>query len=118
MVTIKVLSKTLVEIHPKGPLTTEDIKLIENKVNPLIETFGSLQLLIFAESFKGWKNFQGFKAHLCFVKNHHQEVTKIAMITDRLWQKCLMRIVKFFLHPSIREFSAHDLEGAKKWLNG
>ena len=70
-------------LRPEAPLEATDFESLAHEIDPYIEANGRLHgVMIDAESFPGWKNFAGMIAHLKFVKDHHQKIQKLAVVTD------------------------------------
>ena len=70
-------------LAPEAPLESTDFEGLAREIDPFIETNGKLHgVMIDAKSFPGWKDFAAMVAHLKFVKNHHQKIQKLAIVTD------------------------------------
>ncbi len=70
-------------IEPQGPICKEDFLEIARQIDPVIESEGALDgLIIKTRSFPGWKGLGDIIEHFRFVKNHHQVIKKIALVTD------------------------------------
>ncbi len=65
------------------PLEKTDFEKAAEEIDPLIEETGKLKgLVIHAENFPGWDSFGALVSHLKFIKNHHREIGRIALVTD------------------------------------
>ena len=73
-------------------------------------------LIIYAEAFPGWNDFAALVSHLKFVKNHHQKVKEVAVVTDSDFLSILPRIANHFVRADIRHFDYSDKESALDWL--
>ena len=106
-------------ITPEAPLESTDFERLAQEIDPYIETNGKLHgLMIDAESFPGWKDFAGLVAHLKFVKNHHQKVQKIAIVSDSSVLSFAPKIASHFVEADIKHFSRSQREDALHWLTG
>jgi SpoIIAA-like len=106
-------------IKPESPLEASDFAKLAQELDPYIEQKGNLHgLMIDAESFPGWKDFGGLVAHLNFVKNHHQKIQKVAVVSDSSILSVVPKIASHFVAAEIRHFSRSQREDALKWLKG
>jgi hypothetical protein len=110
------LESNMVEIKVTGALNHHDFKELAQKIDPLINRFGSLKLFVDATHFTGWDNSQAAEQHFRFVKEHHKKIDKIAVISGHAWQHWLISVIKIFIHPEIKIFSDHQFPEARNWL--
>ncbi len=104
-------------VRPEGPLSGEDFKSLAAAVDPYIEEFGSLKgLIINVESFPGWENLVGMMEHFKFVKGHHQDIEKVALVTDSKLAGFMPKIVEHFVNADIEVFPFGSLGEAKEWV--
>jgi hypothetical protein len=104
-------------ITPGAPLEAADFEKLAQQIDPYIEENGKLQgLLVDAEKFPGWKNVVGLVAHLKFVKNHHQKIKKIAIVSDSSVLAVAPKIASHFVQAQIKNFSQAQKEEALGWL--
>jgi len=105
-------------VTPEGPLEKTDFEAITLEVDPYIEENGKLNgLLIYAQSFPGWNDFSALVSHLTFVKNHHQNIRKVAAVTDSGFLSIMPRIANHFVAANVKHFEFGDKEEALGWLN-
>lgn len=105
-------------VTPQGPLESTDFEMLARVVDPYIEEKGKLNgLMIYTESFPGWNDFAALVSHLEFVKNHHQNIRKVAAVTDRGFLSILPRVANHFVQADLRHFDYRDKESALNWLN-
>jgi hypothetical protein len=105
-------------VEPQGALTDEDFAEISRQVDPLIEREGKLKgLIIKTRDFPGWENLSGLIGHLKFVKNHHQSIKKVALVTDAKVAEVLPSFVSHFVQADIKHFDFDDHEDAVDWVS-
>ena len=76
-------SEGVLILTPESPLEVADFEKLAQEIDPYIEANGKLHgVMIDAKSFPGWKDFSGLVAHLKFVRNHHQKIEKLAVVSD------------------------------------
>ncbi len=104
-------------VTPDGPLTSSDFERLAMDVDPLIEEKNKINgLMIYVESFPGWNDFAALVSHLKFVKNHHQNIGRVAAVTDSGFLSILPRVANHFVSAEVRHFDYQDKEGALNWL--
>jgi len=106
-------------VTPESPLESTDFERLAQEIDPYIEANGKLNgLMIDAVSFPGWKDFGGLVAHLKFVKNHHQKIQKIAVVSDSSFLSFAPKIAAHFVQAEVKHFSRSQREDARHWLSG
>ena len=104
-------------VRPEGKLEAHDFQLLSQTVDPFIEAEGKLTgLIIVAEKFPGWKDFSGMVEHIKFVRSHHREIAKLALVTDTKIADAAELLGKHFIKASIKHFSSTEFELAKNWV--
>jgi len=109
--------RNILIITADGPLEEADFKKFASE----IEADGPAQkqptrLMIRADSFPGWENFEAFVAHLKFVSEHHRQIEKIAVVTDSALLKVMPHFAGLLVHPKIRQFDLSETDAALAWL--
>jgi hypothetical protein len=111
-------STGVLTVRPEGKLEVQDFQSLSKTVDPYIEEKGKLTgLIIVADKFPGWKDFSGMIEHMRFVRSHHTEIVKVALVTDSKMADIAESLGKHFVKASIKHFSAHELESAKSWIS-
>ena len=106
-------------LTPEAPLEATDFESLAQEIDPYIEANGKLHgVMIDAESFPGWKDFAGMFAHLKFVKNHHQKLQKLAVVSDSNLLAFAPAIASHFVQAEVKHFSRSQREDALHWLTG
>jgi hypothetical protein len=109
----------ILTVRPEGPLSGEDFKSLAAAVDPYIQELGSLKALIInVENFPGWENLVGMIEHFRFVKGHHQDIGKVALVTDSKLVAFMPKIVEHFVNADVAVFPFGKLDEAKVWAGG
>jgi hypothetical protein len=104
-------------LKPEGPLESEDFTRLARQINAYIKRKGYLHgVLIEAPSFPGWHDFGALVAHLKFIREHHRQIEKIALVTDGAVAAIVPKIAYHFVQADIRRFSPGQIEAAWNWL--
>jgi hypothetical protein len=110
-------STGVLTVRPEGKLESQDFQRLSQTVDPFIEEKGRLNgVIIVTEKFPGWKNFDGMIEHMKFVRSHHAEIAKVALVTDTKIANVAELLGKHFVKASIKHFSASEIESAKNWI--
>jgi hypothetical protein len=109
----------ILHLRPKGALTKEDFALAAKTVDPHIEKKGALAgIIIEFAAFPGWDSLGAMAAHLRFVREHHKQVKKIAVVTDAKLGAVAEKLASHFVAATIKHFPAGQADAAKKWIVG
>ena len=104
-------------LKPNEPLNKEDFAGLSASVDTYLADHASLHgVLIHAEVFPGWENFAGLTAHIRFVRNHHQKIERVALVTDSPVARVAEALAKHFIAADIKHFPFWDYEKALSWL--
>jgi hypothetical protein len=55
-------------------------------------------------------------AHFRFVRDHHRQIKKVAVVTDSALGKLAENLASHFVAAEIKRFPAGGLEGARQWI--
>lgn len=107
----------ILTIRPDGPLSSSDFKALSKAVDSYVVANGALTgVMIVAESFPGWEDLAGLLSHLRFVRDSHQDVSRVAAVTDSKALSILPRIIDHFVSAKVRHFGFQDQAAALTWL--
>lgn len=102
---------------PEGPFEAADFTALASEVDTYLEQHGALRgVLIRAESFPGWKDFDALLAHLKFLKEHLRKIEKVAVVADGALANIMPNIANIFVHPQMQHFELAREEAAWTWL--
>jgi hypothetical protein len=112
-----ILTDGILILEPDAPLEAADFESLVREIDPYIAKHGKLSgLMIHAKAFPGWANFDAFLAHMQFIKSHHQEIVRLAMVTDSKLLGELPKIAAQLVHVQVKHFSESQYEDALRWL--
>ncbi len=104
-------------LRPEMPLESSDFRQLATEIDPYIEADGKLHgLMIDANSFPGWKDFNALAAHLKFVRDHHQKVERVAVVSDSELMAVAPVLASHFLKAEMRHFPHSQRDEALRWL--
>ncbi len=105
-------------IHPEASLQKADFEELAQAVDPFIEKAGKLNgLVIEAQDFQGWENLGAMVEHFRFIKNHHTQIGKVALVTDSSLVGIVERLGSHFVSAEVRCFPADQLGAAEEWAS-
>ena len=109
--------QSLLIITPSNTLREEDFQQITSLVDPYIEANGCLDgILIHADNFSGWDGFSSMLAHARFVKNHHKDVAKVAVVADNRFLEYAQKVAEHFVQAELKHFPEDQHVQAMAWL--
>ena len=104
-------------LKPHSPLTKEDFSGVSAALNAYLSDHPKLPgVMIQAKEFPGWENFEGFSAHMHFVKENREKVERIALVTDSPIANVAEALGKHFTSAEVRHFPYPDDAHAMDWL--
>jgi len=104
-------------LEPIEKLSEEDFKQVSMVIDPYIEKAGKLNgIIIYSKDFPYWENFAGFLGHMKFIKHHHKNLARVALVTDSKLVNAAEHIAKHFVSAEIKKFPFDQLENAEKWV--
>lgn len=113
------LDKThgLLFVRIKDSLQEGDFAELANTVDPYIEQAGELAgIIIQAPSFPGWDSLGAMVGHFRFVRDHHQHIKKVGLVTDSALGKVAAQLASHFVSAEIRHFPVARLDAATHWV--
>ena len=117
MIEFKIDDKGIVLIEPISSLTSDDFRHLRETVDSYLEANPKVHgLLIHSKEFPGWENFASLTAHIRFVRDHHEKIERVALVTDSSMGSMVETLAKHFVGAKVRHFPFADLEDAKDWL--
>ena len=103
-------------LQPKGALQMEDFVKLAEKVDHYLLNHERLHsVVIHSKDFPGWKNFSALLSHLRFVRQHHEKVEKIALVTDTALADAAKVILEHFIKAELKHFAYSDYSNALAW---
>jgi hypothetical protein len=110
-------NRSIVYLHPKGPLEKDDFARLAKTVDPHIEVKGGLAgIVLDIKAFPGWESLGAMAAHFRFVREHHKKVKKIAVVTDAKIGSLAEKLASHFVAATIKHFPAGQVAAAEKWI--
>ena len=104
-------------LSPEGPLSKADFESVAATVDPFIEQHGQLTgILVDAARFPGWKNLPGLISHVRFVRGHHKQVRRVAVVTDDERIAIVGPLADHFVNAKVRRFPHDAPEDALAWI--
>ncbi|TWT47033.1 hypothetical protein KOR42_42300 [Thalassoglobus neptunius] len=104
-------------LTPDGALDASDFETASREIDPVIEQHGMLNgLVIYVQKFPGWDSFAALSTHFKFVKQHHQKVKCVALVTDSSIANIAEKLGSHFVAADIKHFPYSQLSEAKAWI--
>jgi hypothetical protein len=111
------LPEGILVLKPNAPLTKGDFSGLGAAVDSYLSDHAKLQgVLISSKLFPGWENFSGFTAHMHFVREHHKQVERLAVVTDSRLAGMAESLGNHFTSAEVKHFPFVDEAKALDWL--
>ena len=118
MIKVEVINDSgIIIVQPEGALEKQDFERLAQEIDSFSTDEGSLAgLVIHTRTFPGWDDLDAFLSHMRFVKDHHKEIQRVAIVTDSVVGEIGPGIVRHFVSAELKHFAYDDLEDAKAWI--
>ncbi|MBN1909379.1 MAG: STAS/SEC14 domain-containing protein [Pirellulales bacterium] len=107
----------IVTATASGQLTEADVDKLTPAVDEVIAQQGSIRVLLQLVDFHGWEDRHAAWDHVTFVKHHHRNVERIAIVGDRKWEQWLATLARPFVHATQRYYDESQLDEARQWIH-
>jgi tRNA U38,U39,U40 pseudouridine synthase TruA len=104
-------------LEPSAPLSAQDFASLSADVDAYLATHARLHgVMVRAQGFPGWDSFGGFTAHMHFVRDHHRQIERLAVVTDSPLARTAELLGKHFTSAEVRHFAYANDAQAMEWL--
>ncbi|MDX1635033.1 MAG: STAS/SEC14 domain-containing protein [Marinobacter sp.] len=111
--------KGIAVLSPSDALTREDFEMAAQRVDDYLEKRGELNgMIISTRRFPGWKSFGALLTHLRFIRQHHREMPKVAIVTDSALGELGEHVADHFVSAEVRHFDFDAYKDAERWIQG
>jgi len=111
------IQHSVLTIRPVGPLSQKDFIKAALLVDPVIKKKGMLAgVIIHAKSFPGWLDFAAFLGHFRFVRNRHEHIKKVAVVSDSSVLIIFPQLAAHFVSAEVNHFQYDEYEQAMAWI--
>ncbi|MGI9399881.1 MAG: STAS/SEC14 domain-containing protein [Rhizobiaceae bacterium] len=109
-------SENVFVLTPEGAIAEADFENCARTIDNYINEHDRIPSLVFSVSgFPHWKNFDAMQAHFHLVKNHHNIIPKVALVSDNKLLALARIFVDQFTGAKIRRFPEYALDDAINW---
>jgi hypothetical protein len=105
----------LLEVVVNGKLTHEDYERSVPLVERMVEQHGQIRVLLDMIDFHGWEAAAMWD-DLKFAFKHCADISHLAMVGDKDWERSMSTFCKPFTRSEIRYFDWSELKEARAWL--
>jgi hypothetical protein len=104
-------------VSPQAALQQADFARLAQAIDPFIALHGSLNgLLVETPHFPGWESFGAMIRHFRFVRDHHRQIRRVALVTDSAIGELAEHLASHFVAAEVRHFPAAERDTASAWL--
>ena len=104
-------------MQPNGELEAADFERLSARLDPYLADAGVLEgVMIVAEHFPGWDDLAALTSHVRFVREHHGQIRRVALVTSDRLVSSLPRFASRFVGAEIRAFSMQERDAALLWV--
>mgnify|MGYP002639973779 CR=1 FL=1 len=104
-------------LEPSETLEAADFEAVIHDMDSYLADHDSMVgVMIFAKAFPGWLNLESAIDHMKMIKNYHQRIKRLAIVSDNGLLTALPNFAAHLLHPDVKHFSESQYEDALNWL--
>lgn len=107
---------SILYVRPKSKLEPGDFVQLAKTVDPYEEKGDLAGLIVEVTAFPGWESLGAMASHFRFVRDHHEHIRRIGLVTDSAMGTVAEHLASHFVAAEIRHFPAGQLEAAKQWV--
>jgi hypothetical protein len=108
-------NSSLLEIEARGKLTHADYLELIPELERMVARHGRIRLLFHMVDFHGWEP-AAFWDDARLAISHAADISRIAMVGDKTWERAMSVIFRPFAKAEMRYFDRSDLSLAREWL--
>jgi hypothetical protein len=108
-------TSNVLEVIVTGKLTHRDYETLVPMVEEMVSEFGKIRVLFDMVDFHGW-DIGGIWDDTKFTFHHFADISRIAMVGDKAWEKGMSTFCKPFTKAEVRYFDRSEMERAREWL--
>ena len=115
MNTVQPLDGGILEVRIDDTMSSEDYRIFTRHAEEIIDTLGSLRILIEVLEFHGW-SAGALWQDLKFDVKHYADVCRLALVGDVKWGRGAAALSRPFTAAEVRYFSSSEKRDALAWL--
>jgi SpoIIAA-like len=101
---------------PGDALSTADFDRIGAEIDTYLQTHEELPgLMIVADKFPGWENFNAFTSHFNFLRGHLKNIKKVAVVSDSILLSSMPALANVFASSRVQRFPVSRRAEAEEW---
>lgn len=74
-------------------------------------------IIMEAPEFPGWESIGAMAAHFRFVRDHHKQIRRVALVTASPLGTVAENLASHFVSAEIKRFGSGDLKAAEQWVS-
>ncbi|MEO6152337.1 MAG: STAS/SEC14 domain-containing protein [Croceibacterium sp.] len=116
MIGIELSSPGVFTLTPHGALNPENFSKLTAAIDRYINENDRVpNLVIHVGQLPHWSSLAALSDHLCFVRDHHRLVKKVAIVGDSLAVRMLPGLMDHFVGAKVRNFQEARFDEARHW---
>jgi len=105
----------LLTIQVGDKLTVDDYHQFVPAMERLLAKHDQISILFDMDDFHGWK-LGALWEDIKFDLKHFKDISRLAMVGDRTWEKWMATFCRPFTTAEVRYFDQSEFEQARKWI--
>ncbi|MBC76096.1 MAG: hypothetical protein CME64_08775 [Halobacteriovoraceae bacterium] len=104
-------------LEPQEKLRSTDFEKVDEELKPYFKSHEKLKgVLIKFDKFPGWNNIDSAMSHFNFVRSHHDQIDKLAVVAKDSSTKAVVKAIGPIVGAKIKTFEKDEEVAARTWL--
>lgn len=110
--------KSIAILEPRAKLSKKDFDAASDALDPFIGEQGAPRnLMIKTRYFPGWASVEDIAEHFKFIKEHHEKIERVALVTDAPIAPMVEKMANLLIESEVKHFQFTDAEYAEQWMS-
>ncbi len=112
-------AEKVVELEVKNDLSCADFQSLGEFITQEVSHGRAARgLIVEVNEFPEWRGIDALACHVEFIRDHHQLLPKIAVLTDDVTLKLVLeKVLVPLIKSELKIFAANGIRQAEDWLN-
>ncbi len=104
-------------LEPSGSLRKADLDALTKRFDAKVAAGGPTpNLVIHSPRFPTWSNLAAMLEHIRFIREHHRQIEKVALVSDARILDIAPRVARLFVAANLRHFPSDGMGDALAWV--
>ena len=113
---IEKTGRNLLTIRIDAAITDHSYRSISHEIEKMTAAAGKLNLILFVEHYPSVLSAEALFDDLRFLKHYSDSISKVAVVSDKLWKRTLVGLFSLFSRVNMQFFEVDQAHLASNWV--